>query len=277
MSVPTARTILAAFCNVFDDCSLWSGCQLDWVMVGSRGTSGPGSEARFSAQWRDPVVAPEMKSLGFESPQQLGATFIADSSQLLEIIADVAPLTDNHPKRLSLRRAGPEDRQQYRRWIDPTVTAKRFANSSLIREIWPESLKRGALVYFEYQRVANMQVFGNDANALSIIDRLLSLPDLRTAPLWLMNHSVDQERIVAERVAAGAAHGLSRYLGASAMADREYELAADYFSRDTKSLPQLTEPLRVLALCKAGKPREAREVALAFSAAHGRSLAYSCW
>ena len=61
------------------------------------------------------------------------------------------------------------------------------------------------------------------------------------------------------------------------MADRQYELAVDYFGRDTKSFPRLTEPLRVLALCKADRTREAQEVARRFSATHGRSLNYSCW
>jgi predicted membrane-bound spermidine synthase len=276
MSVSTSRSILAAFCEVFEDCSLWSGCQLDWVMIGSRDASGPISAERFGAQWSDPVAGREIRALGLEKPEQLGATFIADSLQVQEIIAGADPVTDDRPKRLSLRRAGPEDKRQYRQWADPSVTERRFRESSWIRARWPESLIDGTLSFFEFQRVANMQVFGDDPNALALIERM-SARGLRTAPLWLMNHSIDQETIVAERVAEGAADGLWRYLGASALADRQYAQAAEYFARDTESFPRLTEPLRVLALCEAGQARLAREVARRFSAKHGRSLSYSCW
>jgi predicted membrane-bound spermidine synthase len=277
MTVHTARSILAAFCNVFEDCSLWSGSKFDWVMVGSRGATGPGSEQRFTEQWRDPVVAPEMKALGFETPEQLGATFIADAQQIDELIRDAFPLTDNRPKRLSLRRAGPDARRQYREWTDTYATQRRFAESSWIRTLWPASLARATLGYFKYQRVANMQVFPDDSNVLSIIDRLLADPKLRTASLWLMDSSVEHERIAARRVAEGNEQGLSRYLGAAALADREYERAADHFARDAEVFPQLTEPLRVYSLCKAGRAQEARAVARRFAATYRRPLNYTCW
>jgi hypothetical protein len=277
MSVPTARSSLAAFCNAFEDCSLWSGCKFDWVMVGTRGAVGPGSERRFTEQWRDPVVSPEMKALGFETPHQLGATFIGDARHLAAMIDGAPPLDDDHPKRLLPRRAASHDRRQYWEWTDTPVTQKRFAESPLIRRLWPESLARSALAYFQYQRVANMQIFANHENVLRIIDRLLHEGNLRTAPLWLMGSSVHRERIVARRVAEGRERDLSRYLGATALADRRYEQAAHYFGLDTRSDPMLTEPLRVYSLCKAGQGDAAKAVAQRFVATYRRPLNYACW
>ena len=45
----------------------------------------------------------ELVALGLESPEQLGSLFIADSELLMELTADIGPLTDNHPARLSSR------------------------------------------------------------------------------------------------------------------------------------------------------------------------------
>ena len=46
------KAIIRAFCDVFDDCSLWNGTPLDWMLVGTRHAAGPVAEARFAAAWR---------------------------------------------------------------------------------------------------------------------------------------------------------------------------------------------------------------------------------
>jgi hypothetical protein len=92
-----------------------------------------------------------------------------------------------------------------------------------------------------------------------------------------MGSSVDHERIAGKRAADGNEAKYARYLGAAALANRQYELAASVFGADTASRPTLTEPLRILALCKAGRAREAQAVARRFAAAYRRPLNYVCW
>jgi len=276
MTVLTARSIMAAFCHVFEDCSLWSGSHLDWVLIGTRAAAGSPSEKRFVNQWSDPVAGPEMRALGFETPEQLGAAFIADAGQLAGMIDGAPPLIDDRPGRLSLRRASREDRAQYRQWADPSATRRRFAESSWIRAHWPPDLARRTLGFFKYQRIANMQVFPDDPEVLRLLDGVLAEPRLRTAALWLTGSSVEQERIILARTAGEDDAAYARYLGAKALADRRFGLAAAIYARDPDTRPTLTEPLRVYALCKSGKPEEAREVARR-CAERGKPLQLSCW
>jgi len=78
------KAIMRGFCDVFPDCRLWNGAGLQWMLAGTRDAHGPVPEEQFSAQWRDSVVAPKLASLGFEGPESLGTTFLADSVTLGE-------------------------------------------------------------------------------------------------------------------------------------------------------------------------------------------------
>src|SRR5690349_25090744 len=80
LSDVSARAILRAFCDVFDDCSLWNGSGTNLMMVGAREIGGGASEQEFRAQWSTPAIVPEMKRLGLERPEQLGALFIGDAT-----------------------------------------------------------------------------------------------------------------------------------------------------------------------------------------------------
>ena len=79
LSPGETRSILAAYCQVFPDCSLWTTARLNWMLMGSRGGRWSRSEAEFSRQWHDARVLPELRALGIEKPEQMGAMFMADS------------------------------------------------------------------------------------------------------------------------------------------------------------------------------------------------------
>ncbi len=59
--VPVARpdpgtdvsTIIRAFCDVFEDCSLWNGTPSDLMLVGTRHAIGPVSDGVFTAPWQE--------------------------------------------------------------------------------------------------------------------------------------------------------------------------------------------------------------------------------
>ena len=136
-----ARTIMAAFCAAFPDCALWNGAGLNWMLTGSRGARGRVSAERFRQQWEDPVVGPELATLGFETPEQLGATFIGDARFLATLTEGTEPLTDDRPYRLSTDvRGGPAD-PWFMALLDPRPARDRFAQSELIRRLWPPELR----------------------------------------------------------------------------------------------------------------------------------------
>jgi len=145
--------IVRAYCDVFEDCSLWTGAGLNWMLAGSRNASWSGSEEGFSRQWTDPVVGPELRALGFERPEQLGATFLADADQLRDETRDVLPLTDDFPKRLTDRTDFRSSRIEHVPWLDSAAARERFEESSFIREAWPADLREESLGFFAYQEM----------------------------------------------------------------------------------------------------------------------------
>ena len=82
MPIHDVAPIIRAFCDVFEDCSLWNGTLYDWMLVGSRHAQGPASEQAFTDAWAHPVVGPHLREVGFEVPEQLGATFLGDARYL---------------------------------------------------------------------------------------------------------------------------------------------------------------------------------------------------
>src|SRR5207253_5716520 len=89
-----------AFCDVFDDCSLWNATPFDFMLVGTRHATGPVAEARFASAWRVAGLAADLREIGFEAPEQIGATFLADAAYLRAFAAATPPLTDEFPQRL---------------------------------------------------------------------------------------------------------------------------------------------------------------------------------
>lgn len=73
LSPGDAKTITAAFCNAFEDCSLWAGSAFDWILLGTSRLHGPLSVERVSAQWGDPEVRAELERIAIEEPAQLSS------------------------------------------------------------------------------------------------------------------------------------------------------------------------------------------------------------
>src|SRR6185503_13301634 len=99
----SVKAILRAFCDVFDDCSLWNGSGTNLMIVGSRRDDSAEAHGSISAQdfvrqWNVPTVAAEMKRLGVERPEQLGALFLGDAAFIHALVGDARPLTDDDPK-----------------------------------------------------------------------------------------------------------------------------------------------------------------------------------
>ena len=261
------KAILRAFCDVFEDCTLWNGAGLDWLMMGTRGLAGPVDEEWFRRQWQDPGVAEEVVALGFEKPEQLGPLFLADADQIARLTTDTAPLVDDHPKRLSDRIAS----SRYERWTDVDATRDRFARSRIIRNLWPPSLRQAAPAYFPLQRDINAKFDRAEApgevlesNALDLVraDEILEQTDLQILPLWRLDSTIaiqNAARAAADKREPGA--HLEFQLGIGELASRKWSTAARHFDRaaaagGTAALP----PVHAYALCRAGQHQAGQRI-----------------
>ena len=228
--------IIKAFCNAFNDCSLWSGAGLDWMLLGSNDANLQRSMAQFSAQWREPQVGRELVALGLESPAQLGSLIIADSDLLMELTADVAPVTDNYPSRISSRPVtNPGYIELYDTLMDEGERLERFRNSDLISQLWPAELKEISEPFFQYERMirnhftAGIYQRQSDPYIWEAIDDLLTNTSLTTLPLWLLGSDQDTQNIVASLLEEeGYRDDFALELARKHASERDYETALRY-------------------------------------------------
>jgi predicted membrane-bound spermidine synthase len=265
------RSITRAFCEVFEDCSMWNGTPSDWMLVGTRHATGSVSAAHFAKAWAHPTLGSHLREIGFETPEQIGATFMGDSDYLRSLTGDTAPLTDEYPRRLrpidarlSLFAAPDLDRasaEVYRSVIDPRRARGAFQSSAFIRRFWPETLVQTTLPFFEHQRIVN-RVLLEGANPLRQIEALhflLTETSLRTLPRWLLGiGSSDQQERIAER--SDDTTDMAQYiLGLRALTERNYPEAAAYLGRSRQGGRRRS--LLAYALCLAGKLDAASQLA----------------
>jgi spermidine synthase len=267
LSERAARSILRAFCDAFDDCSLWRGSGANLMMAATRNASGPVSRERLAAQWNDPDRVRELEAVGLEYPEQLGALFIGGADYVAALAGDVPPLVDNWPKRITAVDSGPEEAAAFARSIaDVDAARDRFRESAWIENLWPESLREDSLAYFEWQRIVSRILTGElPLGRLHIdeADHLLRKSPLSIPVLWLLGSDSDKQRIVGEadeRVRMHPQYQL--HLGIEHLSKRRWRSAADALAR-AETLAQIetrAAALRTYALCRAGDLDDAREL-----------------
>jgi hypothetical protein len=264
--------IVKAFCNAFDDCSLWSGAGLNWMLLGSNDASPQRDVAQFSAQWSEPQVGRELVALGLESPAQLGSLFMADSDLLMALTADVAPVTDNYPSRISSRLVGnpPEYVELYDTLMDEQERLKRFRNSELISQLWPAELKKNSEPFFQYERmIKNHFTSGiyhhqTDQFVWEAIDDLLTNTSLTTLPLWLLGSDEDTQDIVASLLEEeGYRDDFALELAQKHASERDYETALRYLNihnTTSNGVSEWASSLYLYLLAKNGMAAQARPI-----------------
>lgn len=231
--------IIRAFCNAFDDCSLWSGGGLEWMLMGSNGAKPQRDVANFSAQWLDPTVGPELIALGLESPEQMGSLFMADAELLTALTADVAPVADNYPSRISSRPLGNRVYVElYEMLLHEGERLERFRNSDLISQLWPAELRKSSEPYFTYERLLTNRLTGgvyrNESNqyAWESIDDLLENTSLTTLPLWLLGSDQSTQEIVSALIdQQGYRDDFALELARKSASERDYETALHYLNK----------------------------------------------
>ena len=260
------RAILKAFANVFEDCSLWTGRGLDWMMVGVKNPRPPVSEAYFRSQWNQPRVAAEMAALGFERPEQIGATFMMDGNELRILTAATPPLTDNHPKRLGDRRvSSPEDFPLFYEYMNIKRARASFHGSSFIKKLWPDEMIAETMPYFTFQDDFNQVITQGLPSRLSFtrMHRLLTASDLRVPVMWALSSNQSIQNIVDQIDPNDPKHRplVLYHLAVRALADRDYAEALRLFSEVRELKPDSGHlPLEVYLSCLIGKPDDARRL-----------------
>jgi spermidine synthase len=270
------NTIVRAFCDVFDDCSLWNATPSDFMLVGTRGAHRPVRPDAIEAAWRTPQRAARLREAGFERPEQIGATFLGDAEYLRDLTRATPPLTDDFPQRLRPVPARPslsdpryrDDRAVmalYEGVLDPDRARRAFAASPFVKLLWPSSLVVDTLPFFAYQRILNRVMLEGPRPLARIEDLhlLLTQTTLRTLPLWLLGSDVVKQRIAessAERTAA-----TEFALGLGALSGRDYLRAAAHLGEAERRGAQGVRALQVYAMCLAGDLATAKQLAAGVS------------
>lgn len=222
--------IIKAFCNVFEDCTLWDGAGLEWMLMGGNGSSERASADGFTAQWRDERVHSELVALGFELPEQMGALFMGDAAYLAGITANVPPVTDNYPLRISSELVGvPGYVPLYGTLMDERERLERFTHSAFIERVWPRELAARTPPYFHYEGLIKDYFTGGlypaaDSQFLwHAVDDVLANSRLETLPLWLLGTSRDAQhnaQLLDRQGASGTDVAVETALGR--LAQRDY-------------------------------------------------------
>jgi spermidine synthase len=277
LSDVSAGAILRAFCDAFADCSLWNGAGTHLMMVGTRHAAGPVSAEDFVRQWRDPIVAAEMRRLGLEQPEQLGALFIGDADYVRSLTGRTAPLIDDHPKIIEAPFSSPDAQQHLLRSVTDTAAARtRFATSPLIARLWPGGMRTASLPYFEFQDVVNTHMYGDlragAPAAIEDVHRVLTRSALTAPVLWRLGSNADIQQVVTGTPSGKQADPfLQFHLGVRLIAERRYVDAASALRGAATLASQASTPgaastsdnafaLHVYALCMSGQIALAHEV-----------------
>ena len=237
------QAVIAAFCGAFADCSLWSGAGAEWILLGSRGTTGAPTDEDFSSQWRDPITRSSLVRIGVETPEQLAATFLADAQILRRLIADSPPLTDDHPLRLSpsLQIGIPD-------LVYGLVAGapEAFVRSEFIRRTLPPKVRAAAPAYFLPQHILDRVMFVllgmPSPRSPALMQALLTQTQLRTLPRLVMGTDPWIEDIALHARARGDRDPYLAYVAAvAALSDRHYGRARDLFGEARRRFPRLEE------------------------------------
>ncbi len=186
LKVDEAKAILRAFHDAFANASVWASADQDWIMMGIKGSGRKVKEEEIRQLWSQSGSGGDLRQIGIEVPQQLGALFVMDAEGIDQITHDVAPLTDCYPKRLTDE---PWDEEAGHRFALMYLAApsalQRFLHSSLAATIWPETLNKSLESFFILRQTRYLsEMIGS--NKLAELDLYLRHSQLRMPVLEVL-------------------------------------------------------------------------------------------
>jgi spermidine synthase len=205
LRVEETKAILRGFHNAFPNALVWGGADQDWIMMGinSQSFRNRANEDELRQLWDDPQTGPDLRTIGIEVPQQLGALFLMDGDEIDRITQNVAPLTDVYPKRLTDQPWDDEASHRFAlNYITAPAAVQRFAQSSIINQIWPETLNSAAAEMEPFFTVRQTRYLSETvgSNTLAELDLYLRHSRLRMPVLEVLGS--DGLRVsIAEKIA----------------------------------------------------------------------------
>jgi len=201
LKVNEAKAILRAFHNAFPNASVWASADEQWIMMGIKGPAQRAQEEDIGRLWSDAATNADLSRIGLEIPQQLGALFLMDAEEIDRITHDIAPLTDNYPKRLTDE---PWDEQASHHfaltYMEAASAVHHFLRSPLIAGFGWETLKEILESCFVFREMRYRCGTVARCNTLAELDIYLRRSALRTPVLEVLGS--DEFRVaIAERVA----------------------------------------------------------------------------
>jgi hypothetical protein len=236
LSTTETRSILRAFADVFKNCSVWTGFGVEWMMAGIREPMKNPGAMDFASQWKDPNVGPEMRALGFKSPEQFGSLFVADGKRLESWIGDALPLTDNFPMRLSITPISMEEKNRslpvYLDFMDPKASRENFFKSKNMKIIWPETYRKKSSPHFSVRRMINEMSFDQNQIFMNYY-RCMNEPLLNGYEYWALRSDNDArniiDRVMSEREKIDMVQAWP-HLAAQAARKREFRTILGYIN-----------------------------------------------
>ena len=287
LSPRASRSITAAFCAAFPNCSMWEGMPQEWILLGAREPVTPTTPERFRRLWKDPGLAPRLREIGVERPGQLLPLFLADAKQLSRWVGEEPALVDDRPGRAPESVQGwQQPPPEYAGLLLGPKRRARFEKSAWLAAVTPPEIREQSEPYLHWTQIITRQLITN-RRGLSVpaVADALETTDLETLPLWLLGGEVARQRILAQRIeqhaeVSGPDRETMRYAqGLAALVEREYSGAAHHFAaiRADHPLRQDADLREVLALCLAGDVEGARRRARQIRAAHAPGSAPRFW
>lgn len=233
-----ARSVVRAFCDELDDCTLWSGGGGEWILLGSRGPMQPVES--LATPWQTPASADWLARAGVERPEQLGGLFLAGTETLKRWSSSAPPLTDDFPLRLSNRVTA----SNYNAWkanLDGRHRMEEFTANPQLRRVLPESAFAAAVPYFGVTQELDRTLF--DVTHPAPIDprpvrAILTRSNLRDAPRLLLG----SDRWLEDLARAAWARGdrsveAATIIGIGELSDRHYAEAASLLTKVQRAVP----------------------------------------
>jgi len=209
-----------------------------------------------------------MKTVGLETPEQIGALFIGDSEFLEELTRGIEPVVDNFPKRIMADSVlGQGKSLLFTSLKDTDAARERFVQSQLIRELWPEPLIQRTIPYFDYQRIIDdlIDVSGHPLTRdMNDLHHILTETSITGPALWHMGSTADVQASLAGLSTEERALPLWQYqIGAGLFAERRYLEAEEPLRRaeDNQVLFATARLFRIYGLCLDSQVDAARDLA----------------
>ena len=258
-----ALAIIGAFCGAFEDCTLWSGVGLNWMLMGSRGGIAPVTQEHFSRLWKLPGPGGDLRRIALDTPEQMLAQFMADAKVLQAVAAQVRPLVDDHPRRISSELPTMRAEPMFAWFMDAARSRERLEASTWIAAALPRALIAQSGERFRERAmldaVSNPELRQEGSSLWADLAQLIRDTDLVTLPLWLLESEAGKVETARRRAATRARLDplVAEQLAIDALANRRRIEPQMYRERFQAMTPK-GQLVTIFRHCVAGQQAAAR-------------------